>query len=375
MTQAETNVDADLRQRRIGLDLVRSAAILLVIVSHYAHNLLFWFGIHPPYRVYFSGDAGVELFFALSGFLIGRILLDIAERDPSWRNLWIFLVRRWMRTLPVYWLCLLALAATYPPTNGHVGDYVLRFGSLTQNFLHPMPDDDWFAVSWSLTIEEWFYLAFGTGVIVAMRLIRRKWAFWLPLLVLLVVPLALRLSVPAFADGASGLTKMAPFRMDEIGYGVVLAWVYDRKMRLFDHPVLLLLCGLGLIAATWLQELPVSPWLYASLRYNVTVIGCVMCIPAALRLQRVPCWLGATARTLSRQSYALYLIHLSVLLDIAQRYWWTHHISAVTAALIALTLPFALAELMSRYVELPIMRLRPPQQARVARIILPLATP
>ena len=80
-------------ERRVGLDVVRSLAILLVVFSHYVRNVSFWFGAAPPDRVYWSGDLGVDLFFALSGFLIGRILLDIAARDPSWRNAAVFMLR------------------------------------------------------------------------------------------------------------------------------------------------------------------------------------------------------------------------------------------------------------------------------------------
>jgi len=183
-------------ERAIGLDIVRSIAILLVMVSHYTNNVSFWFGIKPSNRVFFSGDLGVELFFALSGFLIGRILLDIADRDPSWRNLRVFLVRRWMRTLPLYWLWLIVIALAYPPA-AHLGAYLLRFGTLTQNLDRPMTNDFWYAVSWSLTIEEWFYILFGVGVILATRLIRRPWAFWIPLLVLLTVPAAPVTCIPS----------------------------------------------------------------------------------------------------------------------------------------------------------------------------------
>jgi peptidoglycan/LPS O-acetylase OafA/YrhL len=334
------------------------------MVSHYTNNVSFWFGIKPSNRVFFSGDLGVELFFALSGFLIGRILLDIADRDPSWRNLRVFLVRRWMRTLPLYWLWLIVIALAYPPA-AHLGAYLLRFGTLTQNLDRPMTNDFWYAVSWSLTIEEWFYILFGVGVILATRLIRRPWAFWIPLLVLLTVPAALRLCVPGFADWSNGLNKVVPFRLDEIGYGVVAAWLYTRRSWIFRHPCLPLLAGLALVAAMWLG--PVQSPLYQALRYNVTVVGCALCLPAAIRVRNLPPPLAAAARTLSRQSYALYLVHLTLLVDLAQGLWWRHRISAPAAVALAVVLPFVVAELASRWIEQPIMRRRPRQWFEPAR--------
>jgi peptidoglycan/LPS O-acetylase OafA/YrhL len=351
--------DAD--HRSIGLDVIRSIAIILVLISHYTNNMSFWLHIQPSQRIFFSGDLGVELFFALSGFLIGRILLDLAARAPTWPNLLIFLLRRWMRTLPLYWLCLAVLALAFPPA-AHLGHSLLHFASLTQNLTQPMPKDDWFAVSWSLTIEEWFYLLFGAGVILSARLIRKPWAFWVPLTLLLTVPPALRLSVPAFADWSSGFAKMVPFRLDEIGYGVVLAWLHARSHWIFRHTLLPLSLGIGLIAMTWFDWVPLPFRLYWALHYNAMILGCVLCLPAALRVRNLPRWLESVVRTVSRQSYALYLIHLTILVDVAQSLWWTHRISTGTAILLALALPFPVAGLLSRIIEQPIMRLRPAQR-------------
>jgi peptidoglycan/LPS O-acetylase OafA/YrhL len=52
-----------------------------------------------------SGFLGVELFFALSGFLVGSLLLELIERDASLLSWWRFMVRRWLRTVPLYFFC------------------------------------------------------------------------------------------------------------------------------------------------------------------------------------------------------------------------------------------------------------------------------
>ena len=345
--------------RNIGLDVVRSAAILLVLFSHYINNISFWFGYAPPARAFYSGDLGVDLFFALSGLLIGRILLDVAAADPSWRNLAVFMVRRWMRTLPLYWLWLLVSALAFPPAAGTVW----RYATLTQNLVQPMPASWWFGVSWSLTVEEWFYLLAAAGLIGAAAAIRRPWAIWLPLGALLVAPLTLRLAAPEYADPQTRFVSIAAMRLDEIGYGVALAWLHRRGHWMFERPALPLVAGLLCIAAAWLGWLPFSARVYEALRVNVAIVGCVLCLPAALRLRNLPHWLARAARTLSRWSYSLYLIHLTILVDFAQGLWWAHRISTAGAVAIALVLPFVGAALLSRWVEQPIMRLRPPQPA------------
>jgi hypothetical protein len=90
-----------------GLDLARAAAVCSVLI---AHASLFYAEGHPAarYVLIIFGVVGVEIFFALSGFLVGRQLLRVAEGDAS---AWRFLLRRWYRTLPNYYLFLLVNAA------------------------------------------------------------------------------------------------------------------------------------------------------------------------------------------------------------------------------------------------------------------------
>ena len=354
------NGEISLHGRSVGLDIARSLAILLVVFSHYTYYITSWYGLTPVHAWFFTGDLGVELFFALSGFLIGRILLEIARTDPSWRSLGAFLVRRWMRTLPAYWAWLAVLAVAFPPAD-HLWKHLLQFGSLTQNLVTPMPMDGWFAVSWSLTIEEWFYILFAVGAVASVRLLGRPQAIWLPVALLLIVPFAARLATPSLVDWPNGLTKLVPLRLDEIGYGVVMAGLYARRSWIFRYPLLPLACGLGLIVATWFYLLPISFPFYVESQFNICVLGCALCLPAALSIRRVPRWLGATARTLSRLSYSLYLIHLTVLGDVAQRLVSLQIVRPALAIVIAVVLPVLLAELMSRCIEQPMMRLRPAQ--------------
>src|SRR5215207_9374087 len=87
-------VRPNLMTRKIGLDVVRAIAIGLVLISHFNKKLEF------------LGVPGVELFFALSGFLIGGILYRALKTSPRWslddvKHFWL---RRWWRTLPHYYL-------------------------------------------------------------------------------------------------------------------------------------------------------------------------------------------------------------------------------------------------------------------------------
>src|SRR5579862_7047641 len=146
--------------RNFGLDAVRAAAISLVMLCHgtpfYKPILENWHINVQGWRA-LTGDTGVELFFCLSGFLIGGILLDLEAAGASFRRVWVFYIRRWMRTLPLYYFILFAIS-DFPQLDPHLRVRFLSYVTLTQNLFGRMPLGDWFAISWSLTIEEWSYL-------------------------------------------------------------------------------------------------------------------------------------------------------------------------------------------------------------------------
>jgi len=351
-------------ERKIGLDLMRSVAVLLVMASHYTNNFSYWLGLSAPPGVFYAGDLGVALFFGLSGFLIGGILLDIIAEGGGGQALLRFWIRRWMRTLPIYWLWLCVLIIFFPPAR-HRLDYFLHFATMTQNLMRPMPGDFWYAVSWSLSIEEWFYFLFGGATVLAALYFGQRRGIFLSLAVFLLAPLVARAFDPHIAVWDSGHIKMVPFRLDEIAYGVVVAALHRAQNRVFRYAGFCFACGILLLGGNWLLQwrqmtlLPLRA--YSVLEPTVTILGSVMCLPIAVRLPRLPPLLAWLARTLSRQSYALYLVHLTILVDVVQGYWWTHRGTTLPAMAAALVLPFLVAELLSRLVEMPIMRLRPTQ--------------
>ena len=142
------------KNRVLGLDIVRSIAILLVV---YTHAIAFIpKGI---WRFYYllprPGIDGVSIFFVLSGFLIGTILLKIIDKsDFTHRVLLNFWIRRWFRTLPNYFLILLILLIYQVTVIGNMGGFNLKYLIFSQNLLHAHPE--FFSEAWSLSVEEWF---------------------------------------------------------------------------------------------------------------------------------------------------------------------------------------------------------------------------
>jgi peptidoglycan/LPS O-acetylase OafA/YrhL len=127
-----------------------------------------WFGLLGH-----GGFYGVELFFVLSGFLIGRILIRYDSDLGNPGTVGVFYIRRWFRTLPLFWLFVVLNVLLEFQVKDHpisLGE-VLEHGFFLRTFAtyHPV----FFPESWSLAIEEWFYLLFPAAIWLGLRFRRR----------------------------------------------------------------------------------------------------------------------------------------------------------------------------------------------------------
>ncbi|MEQ1474701.1 MAG: acyltransferase, partial [Candidatus Acidiferrum sp.] len=152
------------------LDGLRGLAILLVILCHYVGNpdhSPLGFLPHRFLLAFTAGWSGVDLFFVLSGFLIGGILLEARDSPNYFRT---FYTRRVFRILPIYYLWTMLFAfvvivgvtffAGRLATSRHELLRVPVQLLFLQNIFIGMPKFPWmwFGVTWSLAIEEQFYL-------------------------------------------------------------------------------------------------------------------------------------------------------------------------------------------------------------------------
>ena len=355
---------ASFSHKNLGLDLIRALAILLVLICHFGNVFSGFYGAVPPPWVSISGMFGVELFFVLSGFLIGNLLFRIVRTDPSWRGWLVFMTRRWMRTLPLYFLWMGVLLLVWAPLD-HTWSHVVHYATLTQNLFWPMPRDKWFGVSWSLTTEEWFYLLFSAGLIGSAALTRSRNCVWYVSALFIAVPIASRLVSYPHADWSQTTYETVGLRLDAIAYGVVLAKLGEQRSALFRHPWLGLVAGLVMIALVWaqasVQPFPVPPEVFRAVVLTMTSAGFALCFPAAIRLVDGRSWIAWPVRQLSAQSYGLYIMHLSIL-EIVNLAVWQHRMRPLPAIAVVVLASFGLSFLSFRYFETPILRRRPRQE-------------
>jgi peptidoglycan/LPS O-acetylase OafA/YrhL len=138
------------RERQPGLDLLRALAIIVVVIYHTGI-----FGFTLPGRVHRFGWIGVDLFFVLSGYLIGGQLLASLARAQG-VNFGRFFARRALRILPAYFV-VLAIYFCLPPMREFPEISPLwKFLISVQNI--GLRGGTAFSHAWSLAIEDQFYL-------------------------------------------------------------------------------------------------------------------------------------------------------------------------------------------------------------------------
>jgi peptidoglycan/LPS O-acetylase OafA/YrhL len=260
------------------LDGIRGLAILLVLVYHVTR---LYFPADGPIwirQLLLFGWCGVDLFFVLSGFLIGGILLDTRRSPTAVKT---FYGRRVCRIVPLYFVVVIAMAIgdRLAPSTLTVNRDVpwIAYGLYLQNVwmaLHGHFGMQGLAVTWSLALEEQFYLFLP----LALRLFPPS---FIPALIapVMVGAVAFRL-LAMFWHDASSAYVLLPARADALMLGVLGAWLVRQP-----H---------------WRARLRVAPLGWAALAGTVGTILLALHAPNPFHPQNVTVgytWIGMTAVT------------------------------------------------------------------------------
>ena len=323
-------------QRIIGLDVLRCAAIFGVLG---AHGLVFLYPHVGPIPIgdwsfligYLGhlGFYGVELFFVLSGFLIGRILLRVGEDLNQSRELFRFWTRRWFRTLPAYFLFLLINLAVVLWVFPQVvpWDRFLTYPIFTQNFA--AYGVFFFPESWSLAVEEWFYLLFPTALWVMFRLRLKTTAAFLAAGVgftLFSTWMRWQLSADPAVVWAVEPRVVTLARFDALMMGIFAAWwslhFADsfRRLRLPLAVIGLVILGYA-YGTLFAPEGSHDRWFTHVFRFNVVSIGFALLLPWGQHFRSMgSSALDSAIRNLACWSYSMYLSHMLVLRFLSERW-------------------------------------------------------
>jgi peptidoglycan/LPS O-acetylase OafA/YrhL len=293
-----------LPNRQIELDFIRGIAIIAVMGFHfhsYPTGSAIIAAIEYPLKSF--GHEGVNLFFTLSGFLVGGLLLKQYAhqgRIDAGR----FIIRRIFKIWPAYYVLILfhVFAGRHPTST-----------FLVQNLTHMQ---NYFgssiAQTWSLAVEEHFYLFLPALLILFARIGLRANALIGALFAICALVLVARTAAVSNGD-LQGTFFYTQYRIDSLLFGVILAafywmkpeayrWLADRKW---------LLIGLVAMLVAWIMFATPHLALDQSIGYTVQAIGFTALIVLTLeysksikktRLYRLIGWIGI-------YSYGIYLWH------------------------------------------------------------------
>ena len=317
--QSRSDRDSDQTFYHPELDVLRFFAFLAVFIHHalprdaslYIRNGFPAFATDLVLAAKEAGAYGVDLFFALSAYLITELLLrEHAKRGTF--SVSAFYIRRALRIWPLYFT-FLALTVFIVPSifsDERFGPmYIVSFGLFFGNWVcaaYGLP----FSVAsplWSISVEEQFYIAwplllllFGVNRIKQLAI------------VLLAIALSTRILLAAYGAEHPAVWANTFARLDPIALGAILAFVLGGRAPRINGAFRLLMIGAALasflLVAKYLEQ--DGPTSIAT--YSVTALASVLLLIAVLqkdaRLLRFPpfTWLVY----LGRISYGLYVFHL-----------------------------------------------------------------
>ena len=314
-------------ERSAALDGIRGIAIGLVLVAHYSEP---WSESLQP-----LGVLGVGIFFTLSGYLITAILLR--ERDLRDRvDFGAFYVRRAARLLPALMTMLAATVVVGYATWGERGAAMLYFMNWKEA---SAGRSGGLSFTWSLSIEEQFYLVWPVVMLAALRLRGRRGVIRMAVAGA-AVSIGLRtLLYDGSAEAAIQVSRWTFTQMDGLLAGCALAAIGAGRNKPLAAGALIMLGVVGAVATPAWQATTATI-------ATVTGAGAIYLVAGGsggwLR-SRLLGWLGT-------RSYAIYLWHLPVVIVLLR------YLSVGPAILLAIVCTGCIAEASWRLVERPILQ-------------------
>ncbi len=359
--------------RIYGLDILRALAIWFVL---YAHALTYIQHIVPTKYARWGMYDGVSIFFTLSGFLIGGILIKILENNhkPTFYILWNFWKRRWLRTLPNYFLVLTVLVTYFSRFRDFDGITIWKYYVFVQNLWQPQP---WFfGESWSLSIEEWFYFITPIGLFILVRFFKLKTFHSLLIIAIGLIAYSTiqRISQYNLIGSMDSplplynalIRSQITTRLDSIMFGVLAAcFKYYSAVLWGRSKRLLFAVGISLLVFYFFHRNDVEVFFIGIFGPTLIALGIAFILPLCNALKSGKGILYKTITYISLTSYSAYLINLGIVQDIVLlnlKKFLPKDLGLVSESFILLLLFFSFtflgATLLYKYFELPIMKLR-----------------
>ena len=357
------SIDVD-SKRVFGLDLLRAFAIFCVMQGHAGVFLnetsLEWLTCIPiPH--------GVDIFFIISGFLIGKSFISHLEKNENSigrKKILTFYARTALRILPNYFFILVVnyLLVTQQVIPGNTKTFPLwRFITLTHNITTPFWDFYW--ESWSLSVQWWFYILFPLLLMVLSLFAKpKKYIPWLCVF-FVVLSMAFRLSAEnEVIDGFRWdiwLRKTAMSRIDNIFIGVLAVWVMHYFREWWDrYAGVSLIAGLALFYVLHVIPHDIGSLYYDVLYLTLSAVAIALWMPIFTKMKKYKTIVGGFISRISILSYSMFLTNLCVVVVMRNVFEEFTLMHGKAAYLIFWPVVLVVSYLLHIFVEKPFMRVR-----------------
>ena len=317
------------------LDLLRGIAGYGVAITHYQ------FFVKDKIEFEFFSYIFVEIFFILSGFVLFKQLLKVYKEK---KNLKVFYLRRWYRTIPLYLVALIFFTVI---SNSYNFDF-FKYIFFIQKIIPELLDKDYFMVAWSLSIEELFYFFFPLYLILFKNFDLNRISI---LFILFFIFLKL-----SFMENVSPnfLRTGSLLRIDAIAVGFLLALHY-KKIIIYKISIniIFVLSALFLFNFNFFsfeENFKTLIFIFSAEIFSVFTLLFFINFNSSFKNK----YLIKLSELLASQTYSVYLFHLIIM-----HIFLIMNFSLVNNIYIYLIVLFLISSIIYKYFELPILKNRP----------------
>ena len=340
-------------KRYSNIDQLRFIAALSVAI---AHLIISQEGLNLNLEILSS--ISVEIFFIISGFVLAPQILKVAQ-SKNIVNYKIFLIRRWYRTIPLY---ILSLVLTSIIVGQFLSFDFFKYFFFIQNFVEIIVQVDYFSISWSLSVEEWFYIIFPIFLFIFLKFFKlnnNKTIIYISILFMILIFLLRFISIND-EEWGSNIRRIVLYRLDSIVFGFILYFYKDKIIDKFINKIWLL-TSIIFISIIIYKILIINS--YQNLIFYKIIFHYLVGLWGSLvvlffyifdknikkkSLIQFNLFLG-------KISYSIYLFHLMIIYIIS-----SFNISIMYAMVLFLLTQISISSLLYYYFEKPILELRPP---------------
>jgi peptidoglycan/LPS O-acetylase OafA/YrhL len=287
----------------------------------------------------------VEFFFVLSGFVLYPQLIQLFNNK---NNLFLFYQRRWIRTLPLYFIVIFLVSSIFDEVLGKdFFKYLLFIQKIIPNFL----SSDYYPVAWSLSIEEFFYLFFPLILIfLGKNNLIKKVIILFTIIMIVKFLLADKVESDFFRTGTL-------FRFDAILLGFILRFFQDKlfKFKYISLTLLVVLFFVFYFSEAYIfthneEYITKISFIILLQILSLLTLNTFLIFESIMKIKIIKNF----SILISKQTYSVYLVHIIFIYFLEKMQFSVFNTVVIYALLL-----FIFSTLIYYFIESPLLKMRP----------------